>query len=242
MGKNKTAMRVLGALLLVAVMAVLPMLTSALQDRATMEIPGLERMQAIELNFQKEIPGLGLLAMMCSGKMWQTADDGYAEMTVKEAEQAALDGLIPYQEAGLIDPNLDFYGYRMEPRVVTAPEDQANVVWNVVLVAMKNGLHVAEADLSMEDATGRIMGINFGVEDPIPQKSLERTLDTFAGIFFEQLGISDYGQAVADDFEGRDVGDRAVARHYRFGDLDYGEINVALYAYPNGFYVSFYVW
>lgn len=240
MSRHKTVLRVLSAVALVAVLAVLPILSARWQDRVTLGKSALGQMQDVQLNFQDRISGLGLLALMDHGRNW-TLDASAASMTQEDAEHAARKVLETYQDAGFIDRALSFDVHLSEVRTVSLPYGLAGVVWNVILVAQEGNTHFAELDLSLDDATGRVMSVNYGSNDLLPEQARQELLLDFADLFFRQLEIEEYTQAAVDDLDNTYIGDNgACAQRYRFGDSEYGEINVDLYVFQQGFYVSYY--
>ncbi len=239
--KHKTLLRVLVAITLVSVMAVLPILTSLWQDRATLGKPSVGKIQNVELNFEHGIPGLGLLALMYQEKQWEPVNEVAASMTREEAKQAALDAILPYQEADLIDREISFELYLVEASVLSSTSGQASIVWSATVVARREGQTVGEIQLTLEDATGRVMSMVYATESLIPEADRVEILDAFTGLFFTQLGIEDYSQAAADDLDNTYIGDDgAVAQRYRFRDTVYGEVVVNLFVHQYGFYTTFF--
>ncbi len=237
MGKGKTALQVTAAIILVALLAGLPKLTALWQDRTILGTPALGEIQTVELNIQEELPGLALLALAKYGENWEFLDATGAAMSEEEAVTAALAALAPYQEAGLIEGGLVFYPYIVEHRAVSIPVGAAGIFWQVVLVSEDN---YGEVDLILDDATGKILHINYGSEGTRPEKEYDDVLDTFARLYFGQLGIESYPQAAVTELENAYVGDNAAAQRYRFGDKVYGEIDVDLHVFQHGFYTDFY--
>ncbi len=236
MERNRPLLRMLTAGAIVLLMAVLPLLTALWQDALTLGTPGIGQLPSVELNIRENLPGLGLLALVDQGKNWNITDVSAARLTEEEAIQTALEALEPYHQKGLLDTSQPFVPYRTELFAVSLPTGLAGVMWSITMIVEKEGIYQAEVDLLLDDATGKLVHINYGGEKRISQGEMAVFLENLAAVFFGQLGIGEYAQAAVDDLEGTYIGESTVAQRYRFGDTAYGEVEVDLFVFSRGFY------
>lgn len=237
---GKRLLPILGAVVLLVLMALLPLVLGLLQDRATLWVPFSGELQSVELDFEREIPGLGLMALSAYGRNWTMVDPSNATMTLEEAAQNAQAALESYRKAGLLDDQAVMGIRYIAPTAVSIPlGNLTGIIWEIALVSDKKAGKSVEVFLNMDDATGRISRFELSTEVPSSLAEKERLLDTFARIFFGQLGIEDYDWARVEGSEMDYSDENTAIRHYRFADSQYGEVSVDLLVHPYGLYVTY---
>lgn len=227
--------------LIFAACAMLPGIVSAYRDRQTAGEIRYEEAPAVALQIQDPvIPSpLAGLAMMGQLNGSITISDSMAAMTCEAAEQAAMDVMQQYIDAGLAKV---FEIYSVEVRCmlgqVILNSDLNGIYWSVTILSDPDSafcmFHIA-----IDDATGRPILVNCNLGNPFTYYQRETLLPVFASIFFGGLGIEDYASFAVDDLESQYIGDNSRAVRYRFGDLTYGEVNVDLHVHEHGFYTEF---
>ena len=132
MGKMRKSLILLLTLLCIGLMAFLPRLTGWLQDRGAVNKVLYEQSAQVRLEIQQDMPLLGKLSLMCRMEGVLEVTESMAKMTAREAEQAAVDALKPYMEAGLI-PEFTVWYVEARPLLILTPEkaDLAGLVWAV---------------------------------------------------------------------------------------------------------------
>lgn len=236
MGKIRKSLILLLTCLCIGIVAFLPRFTGWVQDRRALEQVDYRDSAQVQLEIQKDISLLGKLSLLCRMQGVLEVPEAMAEMTVEEAEQAAVDALKPYMEAGLI-PEFTVWHVEACPLLILTPEevDLAGLVWATTILADEEG--VLNVSLDIDDATGKLLRLNFAYEywDPT---DLSGSLARLTEVYFAGLAVEDYEQFATDDLENRYIGDDTVARRYRLEDAVYGHANLDLYVHRYGFYVA----
>lgn len=226
-----------GSVALLILIAYLPKMAAAMQDKEILTQPQYESMQSVQLEIRENLSALGKLALvrnMSSGNNIEVSTEE-ALMSIEEVNVAADKALAPYISAGLIQPFEESY---REWRLLWMWDDENleinGIVWEGYIVGKQD-----EVNVLIDDETGNILFIqghsNFIVEYSMQEELLSR----FCEIYFGSLRITDFANFETQDLVGLYIGDAAHGIRYRFGDLEYGESNIDFYIYPHGFYVAF---
>lgn len=222
--------------LLILLCALLPRFMGRVQDRRALNRVGYSQSAQVQLEIQQGMTPLGKLALLCRMEGVLEVPEAMAEMTAEEAEQAALDALQSYVDAGLI-PEFPVWYIEAKPLLILTPEevDLAGLVWAVTVLSDEEG--VMNVSLDIDDATGKPLRIDFVYEYWNPA-DLPGLLPQFAEVYFAGIAVENYEQFATDDLENRYIGDDTVGQRYRIGDTAYGEANLDLYVHQYGFYVD----
>ena len=236
MGKMRKSLILALTLLCICLMAFLPRLTGWFQDLRRENEVLYEESAQVRLEIQQDMPLLGKLSLLGRMEGVLEVPEAMAKMTAEEAEQAAVDALKPYMEAGLI-PEFPVWHIEARPLLIRTPEevDLAGLVWAVMILSDEEG--VMNVSVDIDDATGQLLRLNYGYEywdKTDPPSALSR----FAEVYFAGLGVEDYEQYATDDLENRYIGDDTVGQRYRLEDPSYGHANLDLYVHRYGFYVT----
>lgn len=236
MGKVRNSLILLATLICIGLTAFLPKITGWVQDTAALGQVSYGLSSAVELEIREDMPPLGKLSLLARRTGIIQVPALLAEMTQEEAEQAALDALMPYMDCGLMPETEDWF-LEAQPILVQTEEEEAaaGVIWAVTATGDREGLLVVSLDI--DDATGTLLRINFSCEY-WGETDLEDCLSRFAQVYFAGLGLEGYERSATDDLKNTYIGDDAAGIRYRFGDSVYGEVNVDLYVYRYGFYVD----
>lgn len=236
MGKLKIAGAVLLTLALLFAGASIPWLTAWFMDGLYTQKGSMSPMTSIELQIHQDTPSIGKLAMMSRMDGNLAIKENKASMTQQEVLQAVESGLRPYIDAHLVSyAETDI---QMQPRlaqVQSEPELQG-VFW--IVTVSGDSPDYSFIDLVLDDETGKILRISYHSEKQRTANSNAEALGILTDIFFSGLGIEEYQESASSDLNGVYVGDNAQAMRFRFGDKQYGEVNVDLYVYDGGFYVE----
>lgn len=236
MGKMRKSLILLLTLLCISLMAFLPNITGWAQDRTALKQVDYRDSEQVQLEIREDMPLIGKLSLL--GRMDGVLEvpDALAKMTVAEVEQAAVDALQPYMEAGLI-PEFTVWHVEARPHLIQTDDtaDLAGLIWAVFVLADEEG--VLNVSVDIDDATGKPLRIDFVYEYWNPT-DLPGSLVRFAEVYFAGIGVEDCEQFATDDLENRYIGDDTVGRRYRIGDAVYGEVNLDLYVHRYGFYVE----
>lgn len=237
MRKMKNSILLLLTLLVIAVGAYLPRIIAAAQDGKTMDKVSFDTVRPVQLEIRKDIPSLGKLALLNRLDRVIEIPQEATSMTPEEAEKAAYAALEPYLEAGIMD-SFETQIYEIRPLLGQTSDDPGlnSIFWDVTILSDPD---VYFLSLAIDDATGRLLRINYWTEYPIEESARDGILAVFSDLYFNGLEITDYGDYETDDLEDQYIGDSVIGVRYRFGDLVYGEINVDLYAFEYGFYTEF---
>lgn len=216
--------------------ALLPRVMGGIQDKQAMNRVGYSQSAQVQLEIQRDMTPLGKLSLLCRMEGVLEVPEDFAEMTVEEAEGAALDALQPYVDAGLI-PEFSVWHIEAEPLLILTPEevDLAGLVWAVTILEDEEA--VMHVSLDLDDATGKLLRLNYTYEY-WDKTDLHGTLARFEEVYFAGLAVEDYENFATEDLENRYIGDHVAGKRYRIGDQVYGEINLDLYVYQHGFYVD----
>lgn len=222
--------------ILILLCALLPRFMGHVQDAQALNRVGYSQSAQVQLEIQQDMTPLGKLALLCRMEGVLEVPETMAEMTMEEAEQAALDALRPYVEAGLI-PELSVWHIEARPFLILTPEavDLAGLVWSVTILGDDEG--VMNMSIDIDDATGKLLRLHYTYEF-WEKQHLNEALDQFAEIYFLGLGVEDHKKYATNDLENWYIGDNVVGIRYRVGDLLYGEVNLDLFVSPYGFYVD----
>lgn len=236
MGKVRNSIILLLTIAAICLMAFLPRITGNFQDRKTLHQVGYEQSAQVQLEIREDMSVLGKLSLLCRMEGVLEVPETLAEMTVEEAEQAALDALQPYMEAGLI-PEFTVWHIDAKPLLILTPEetDLAGLVWAVTVLEDEEG--VMNVSIDIDDATGTLLRLHFNYEY-WGKTDLSGSLYRFAEIYFAGLGVEDYELFASDELENRYIGDDVAGIRYRMEDADYGQVNLDLYVHRYGFYVD----
>lgn len=236
MGKMRKSLILALTLLCICLMAFLPRLTGWFQDLRREKEVLYEESAQVRLEIQQDMPLLGKLALLCRMEGVLEVPEAMAKLTVEEAEQAAVDALEPYLEAGLI-PEFEVWQVVARPLLIRTAEtaDLAGLVWAVMILSDEEG--VLNVSVDIDDATGTLLRLNFNYEY-WGETDLSGSLSRLAEVYFAGLAVEDYEQFATDDLENRYIGDNTVAQRYRLEDPVYGHANLDLYVHRYGFYVA----
>lgn len=236
MGKMRNSLILVLTLLCISLMAFLPRLTGWLQDRRTENKVHYEESAQVRLEIQQDMPLLGKLSLLGRMEGVLEVPEAMAKMTAAEAEQAAVDALQPYLEAGLI-PEFEVWHIEARPMLILTPEkvDLGGLLWSVFLLGDEEG--VMNMSLDIDDATGTLLRLDY-VNEFWGETDLSGSCSRLGEVYFSGLGMEAYEQFATDDLENQYIGDNTVGRRYRFADAVYGEVNLDLYVHRHGFYVD----
>lgn len=236
MGKVSNSLVLLLTLVCICLAAFLPNITGWAQDRNALEQVDYRDSAQVQLEIREDMPLIGKLALLCRMDSVIEVPEALAKSTMEEAEQAAVDALQPYIEAGLI-PEFTVWHIEARPILIRTAEtaDLTGLIWAVTILADDEG--VLNVSLDIDDATGTLLRLNFSYEY-WGQTDLSGSLSRFAEAYFAGLGVEDYEQFATDDLEDRYIGDDTAGIRYRIGDIVYGEVNLDLIVHRYGFYVD----
>lgn len=236
MGKIRNSVILALTIGAICFLAFLPNITGWARDRADLEQVDYRDSAQVQLEIREDMPLLGKLSLLCRMEGVLEVPEAMAKMTVEEAEQAAVDALKPYMEAGLI-PEFTVWQVVARPLLILTPEevDLAGLVWATTILADEEG--VLNVSVDIDDATGTLLRLNFNYEY-WGKTDLSGSLSRFGEVYFAGLGVADYEQYATDDLEKRYIGDDTVAQRYRLEDPVYGHANLDLYVHRYGFYVT----
>lgn len=222
--------------LLICLCALLPRFMGLVQDRRALNRVGYSQSAQVQLDIQQDMTPLGKLALLCRMEGVLEVPEAMAEMTVEEAEQAALDALQSYVDAGLI-PEFPVWHIEAKPLLILTPEevDLAGLVWAVTVLSDEEG--IMNVSLDIDDATGTLLRLNYTYEY-WGRTDLSGTLARFAETYFAGLAVEDYEDFSTEDLENKYIGDDTVGIRYRLEDASYGQVNLDLYVHRYGFYVD----
>lgn len=236
MGKMRKSLILALTLLCICLMAFLPRITGWLQDHRTENKVHYEESAQVRLEIQQDMPLLGKLSLLGRMEGVLEVPEAMAKMTVEAAEQAAVDALQPYMEAGLI-PEFTVWHVEARPLLIRTAEttDLAGLIWAVMILSDEEG--VLNVSVDIDDATGTLLRLNFNYEY-WGETDLSGSLSRLGEVYFAGLAVEDYERYATDDLEALYIGDDTVGRRYRIGDAVYGEVNLDLYVHRYGFYVA----
>lgn len=236
MGKVKNGLVLLLTLACIALTACLPQITGWAQDRAALEQVDYRDSVQVHLEIREDMPLLGKLSLLCRMNGVIEVPEALAEHTAEAAEQAAVDALQPYMEAGLI-PEFTVWSVEAQPLLIQTADtaDLTGLIWAVNVSGNPDGLPYISLDI--DDATGALLRLNVSCEN-WDAADMEGCLARFAEIYFAGLDLEEYEQFATDDLENQYIGDDTVGIRYRFGDMIYGEVNLDLFVHRYGFYVG----
>lgn len=227
---------------LIAAGAVLPRMVGQMQDSRTIGIPSYEAISPLYLSVQDAEPSIAQLAMLANADSIIEVFEDNASMSWSEAEDAVYAALEFYFQCGLIHP---FTPTSTDARCmfVSVPDfpELSGIIWSVTLVQdSEEGYYCL--DLALDDKTGCLLFINYTQSDPMEGVSPEDTLLNLGWLYFTDLGIPEYGAFPMEELTDPYWGENALARRYRLGDVNYGEVVVDLHVYEYGFYMEFPSW
>lgn len=236
MGKVRNSVILALTIGAICLLAFLPNITGWARDRADLEQVDYRDSAQVQLEIREDMPLLGKLSLLCRMEGVLEVPEAMAKMTAEEAEQAAVDALKPYMEAGLI-PEFTVWHVEARPLLILTPEetDLAGLVWATTILADEEG--VLNVSVDIDDATGTLLRLNFNYEY-WGQTDLTSSLSRFAEVYFAGLAVADYEQYATDDLENRYIGDDTVGQRYRLENPAYGHANLDLYVHRYGFYVT----
>lgn len=236
MRKWKTFLAIAVMLAFLLAGAFFPKTISGIYDWKNTGVPASQPLGTIQLELRTNISAMGKLSMMSRMTGSIELAERKAEMTKAEVLDTVHKALQPYIDAKLIaDAPGEVQLYPCLVQVEDALELQS-ILWVVTISGYSPGF--SYIDLAVDDETGRILSISYTYEmgDPLSGKE---ALSAFADIYFTGLGIADYAQFASSDLDYAFEDETSHAMRYRFGDIQYGEINVDLHVHSNGFYVEF---
>lgn len=222
--------------ILILLCALLPWGVAGFLDKQALNCVGYSHSAQVKLEIQQNMTPMGKLSLLCRMEGVLEVPEAFAEMTVEEAERAALDALSPYVEAGLI-PEITVWHIEARPLLILTPEevDLAGLVWAVTVLDDEEG--IMNVSLDIDDATGTLLRLNYNYEY-WGKTDLNGTLAQFAEVYFAGLAMENYENFATEDMENKYIGDDVAGMRYRIGDTVYGEVNVDLYVHRYGFYVD----
>lgn len=236
MGQLKKGMILLLTLMCICLMAFLPRITGRFQDREALHQVGYSQSSHVQLKIREDIPLIGKLSLLSRMKGVLEVPEDLTEMTADKAEQAALDALRPYMDAGLIPEFTVWYIEARPLLILTSDEaDLAGVIWSVTILDDEEG--IINITIDIDDATGALLRLVFNYEF-WGKTDLPDTLLRFAEVYFTGIEVEAYEKFATDDLENRYIGDDTVGIRYRIEDPVYGEVNLDLYVHQYGFYVT----
>lgn len=241
MRKGKNVVLLLAAAVLVAVCAALPGLVAAYLDGESLGQTHYETVPNIRLQIhgEEEASAMEKLAMMCRMDGGIEISESMAAGSREEAEARALAILQGYMDAGLVeafDPVI--LEIRCMLATVAAAPSLNGIFWMVVVVSADEQDY-AQFDLAIDDRSGSALAVSYTREQNRADQPREMLLESFAGVYFQSLGIPGHGSFATDDLKDQYTGEKSYAVRYRFGDAEYGELNVDLYVHKYGFYTEF---
>lgn len=235
MGKVRKHVILVLTICAICLLAFLPPITGWAQDTTALEQVDYRNSDQVQLEIREDMTLVGKLSQLCRMEGVLKVPEAMAKMTAEEAEQAAVDALKPYMEAGLI-PEFTAWHVEARPLLILTPEeaDLAGLVWATTILADEEGILNVSVDI--DDATGTLLRLNFNYEY-WGKTDLPGALSRLAEVYFAGLAAADYRQYATDELENRYIGDDTVGRRYRLEDPVYGHANLDLYVHRYGFYV-----
>lgn len=228
--------------------AFLPRITTAVMDLTTAAKVSTAPMQSVQLDFRstgQQDSGSILKKLALEQSMYTvpiTAKD--ASMTEEEVFAAVETCMDMYVSSGIFSWFEETY--RMaEPYLAIAADDtdNASVIWAVHFVHEDDPYR--NLFLHLDDETGKILYLDYVTYDPdstFYPEDQAYALETFTGIFFEQLGLTDLADSNSSSLntaaERMQDGDVWCLR-FTFPDTQYGEVVLEFYVKPTGFYILF---
>ena len=238
MRRFKTALWILLTMAALVFFAFAPHIVSAILDDNTIGRVSLDPMVSPELKFRKNTPTLGKLAMLSQMDGTISIPEEKAQMTREQVMDAVFNSLRPYLDAQLIiysEKDVEMYPHLIQ--VADHPELHS-VVWIVMIHGDPKSFTFL--DLVVDDETGKLLRVSYvaenGLLEGIPKVDL---LSMFEYVFFSQLDIPDYAEALSTDLQESYIGEDALGNRYMFTSQEYGTILVDLFVYDHGFYVEF---
>lgn len=224
-----------------AVCAMLPGMVSSYRDDRVLEQIQFGESPDVALEIRESVIPSPLTAMAMLGRMDGsiTVADTMASMTCEAAEKAALAAMGRYMDAGLLE-SFEIDSVEVCCMLGNVLEDPAlsGIYWSVTILGHPDS-PFCMAHIAIDDATGRPILVNCSRANPLDYYHRDHLLPVFAQIYFQDLGMEDYGAHATDDLANQYIGENNRAQRYRFDDPAYGEVYVDLYVHEFGFYTEF---
>lgn len=236
MKKTRNWMIVAMTAVCIGLIALLPGIVGWYQDRLARNQVSYEQSAQVQLEIRENMSVLGKLSLLGRMEGVLEVPEAFTEMTVEEAEQAALEALQPYVDAGLI-PEFTVWHIEAQPLLIRTAEaaDLAGLVWAVTILEDDEG--VMHMSLDIDDATGKLLRLNYTYEY-WGKTDLPGTLAQFAETYFAGLALEDYRSFATEDLQNKYIGDDVAGTRYWVADAVYGDVILDLYVYLYGFYVD----
>lgn len=231
----------IAAAVIIAACGLLPGIVSVWQDGKNLGQNQYEPITniALDIRGEEEVSPVAGIAMMCRMDGGLEISESMAKMTRKEAESRGFAILQEYVDAGLVetfDPVV--WESRCMLATVTMDPSLNGVFWMVTLVSADDHDY-AQFDLAIDDKTGCALAISYTREQNRYDQPYETLVESFARVYFHGFGIENNMDHATNDLRKQYAGEKTYAVRYRFGDLEYGELNVDLFAHQYGFYTEF---
>ena len=163
MNKVKFVLFILLAVLLTAVVAILPQAVAVMQDRAVHSQAKYGTIQTVQFNFENnaeaaQVSVMGKLAM--TRQSFYSISEDKASMTQEEVLKAAETGLLPYYENGLMFNQWDAAGKYMTPYITYGVNNEYCIFWSVAFsLDADEGYY--NLHLYVDDESGKIFWIDY---------------------------------------------------------------------------------
>lgn len=244
MNKWKNLLIFLLTAVLIITGAFLPRITGAIADQMRSSKVHTAPIQSVQLNLNSNTANSMIQKLSIRSEMHTipiTAED--ASMTEDEvfaAVEACMDMYVSNKIFSWFEET-----YRTaEPHLAINPNNTKDffIFWAVNFVEEKDPYN--NLFLHLDDETGQILYIDYVTYDPdksyFPEDQ-SYVVDTFSGLYFEQLGLSDLADpdfsenVTLDEMISNDV----WSKRYTFSGLGTDTFSIEFYVKPKGFYILF---
>lgn len=250
MHRLKTVLAVLLSLVLIAGLALLPKGIAGISDFLTNGKPGTASIHAVELSVysnQADEPGYMIRKLALEQRMNTIPiEPEQATMTEEEVLNAALEGMVAYENAGIFEW-FEYTFFSADPYLGMDPENQNNnsIFWGVQFAREEKPYQ--NLFLHIDDETGSILYLSYETYGPDADKYFEpenqrRMMVGFVDAFFRPLNLTTDQMSMYKNFIGIEVKenetpDDATIVSYTYDDAVYGAVHVTFHISPEGLHV-----
>lgn len=250
MNKLKTVFTVLLSLVVIAGLALLPKGIAGISDYLSNEKPGTASIHTVELSVYSDLtdePGYMMRKLALEQRMTTIPiEPEQATMTEEEVLNAALEGMVAYEDAGIFEW-FEYTFFSAEPYLGMDPENQSNnsVFWGVQFTREEKPYQ--NLFLHIDDETGCILYLSYETYGPDADKYYEPEnqrlmMEGFVDAFFRPLNLTTDQMSMYKNFIGIEVKenetpDDATIVSYTYDDAVYGAVHVTFHISPEGLHV-----
>lgn len=250
MYRLKAVFAVLLSLALIAGFALLPKGIAIVSDFLSNGKPGTTSMDTVELTVysdQTDAPGYMMRKLALEQRMTTIPiEPEQAAMTEEEVQNAALEGMEAYVDAGIFEW-FEYTFFSAEAYLCMDPEDQSNnsVLWGVQFCREEKPYQ--NLFLHIDDETGSILYLSYETYGPDAGKYYEpedqrRMMEDFVDAFFRPLNLtteqtSNYKNYNRIEAAKDGTADDWAIASYVYDDAVYGDVYVTFHISPEGLHV-----